>query len=404
MKKIIAFTLAVCMLFSTACGQNVESENLMADITPGEVIGTYDENRAAVLTDFSARLFARSVKNDANTLVSPYSVITALAMTANGAEGETLRQAERVFGGDLDFINNALAYYSRHLEGGQLSGANAIWYRESFTPYNEFLQINADFYNADIYRAPFDSSTVKDVNSFVNKNTDGMIKEIIDRIDESTVMMLINTLCFDAQWQDKYKKSQIRDGEFTAYDGSIQPAEYMYSSENVYLSDENTAGVMKYYKGGEYAFVALLPGEETDIVEYAKSLSGEKLTALFENRIYADVTTVIPQFESDYSAEMKDILKAMGMERIFDENAAELGRMGETDTNLYISTVLHKTHITVDPRGTKAAAVTLVAANETASAEMSISYFVRLDRPFVYMIVETETMLPLFVGTVLTIE
>lgn len=403
MKKIAAILLAICLLFSAACG-NIETSatNLMSDITPQKIEINASEDTAEAAVNFAAELFAKSAADGENTLVSPVSVLYALAMTANGAGGETLQQLEQAFGTDVNSLNHWLAEYMAYLAGDEVSVSNSIWYRDSFVPHRNFLQTNADFFNAGLYSAPFDNSTVKDINSYVKKSTNGMIDKIIDDIEPATVMMLINALTFEAQWQEKYKNSRIHEGEFYAYDGTTQQADYMYSEESVYLTDENTTGFAKYYKGGDYAFVALLPDESISIDTYIDGFTGEKLNNLLKNRRATEVEVVIPQFESEYSTQLKDVLKAMGIERLFSENSADLSSMGETDTNLFVSSVLHKTYISVDKQGTKAAAVTLVAADNATA--ISMIPFVRLDRPFVYMIVHTDSNVPLFIGATMSIK
>ncbi|MBQ3008231.1 MAG: serpin family protein [Oscillospiraceae bacterium] len=403
MKKITALFLALCLVFSTACGENVEnSTNLMKDIKPQKIEIKADEDTTKPLVDFSAKLFGQVTEEGKNTLISPVSILYALAMTANGAKGETLAEIEKTVGTDINSLNHSLAEYMLYLGEDETSVANSIWYRNGFEADRNFLQTNADFFGADIYTAPFDDSTVKDINGYVNDNTKGMIDRIIHRIEPQTAMILINALTFEAQWREKYKNSQINEGEFTAYDGSVQNAEYMYSTENVYLSDENTKGFIKYYKDADYAFVALLPDEDISIDDYTDSLSGEKLCSLLQGRQVAEVDVAIPRFESEFSAQLNDVLADMGINRLFDPYTADLSGMGKTDANLFVSSVLHKTYISVDKQGTKAAAVTLVATNESAAAPQE--YIVRLDRPFVYMIVHGRSLLPVFIGTTVSIE
>ena len=216
-------------------------------------------------------------------------------------------------------------------------------------------------------------------------------------------MYLLNALSFDGKWEEKYKKEQIHDRTFTAYDGSIQTVKMMYSQENRYIEDENTTGFTKDYKGGNYRFVALLPDENTDIIDYVKNLTGEKLTNLL-NTQSCTVDVGIPQFESNYDAEMKDILTEMGLGSFFDPATADFSKLGSAQYNLYVSSVIHKTTLTLDDNGTKAAAITLVSQDEGAAVLPEDLKTVILDRPFVYMIVESQTDIPVFIGTVMTIE
>ena len=180
-------------------------------------------------------------------------------MTANGAKEETLAQMESVLGMTKDELNIYLYSYMKKLPNGEkykLSLANSIWFTddESFTVNRDFLQTNADYYGADIYKSPFDQKTCKEINKWVEDNTDGMIPEILDEINSEAVMYLVNALAFDAEWAKLYRESSVKYGKFTKEDGSEQNVELMYNTENVYLEDDNASGFMKYYKDGKYAW------------------------------------------------------------------------------------------------------------------------------------------------------
>ena len=157
---------------------------------------------------------------------------------------------------------------------------------------------------------------------------------------------------------------------------------------------------MKYYDGGRYAFVGLLPNEGVSITDYVAGLTGGKLHALLNAPQHGTVEAAIPRFKASSSLELSDALKAMGVTDAFDSTAADLRAMGGAPNDqLYVSAVLHKTYLELDENGTKAAAVTAVV-NEAACAAPTEVHRVVLDRPFVYMIVDTHANLPLFLGTV----
>ena len=396
----------------TGCSAEVRARNLMEGVTPKKVSIQGDPgSRNADVTDFAVRLFRASEKRGENTLISPLSVLCALAMTANGAEGETLEQMEAVLGMTAEELNQYLYSYIKNLpQGGKnkLSLANSIWFTEDkrFTVNQDFLQLNADYYGADIYQAPFNSQTCRDINNWVKQNTDGMIPEILDQIPPEAVMYLVNALAFEAEWPKPYEKHQVRDGQFTKEDGTKQNAEFMYSSEGVYLEDENATGFIKYYKGGKYAFAAMLPHEGVSVSDYIASLDGKPLHAMLANPQYTTVLTSIPKFELEYSVEMSEILEGMGMPRAFDSENAEFERLGVfSEGNIYISRVLHKTFISVGEKGTRAGAVTVVEmSGEGAPAEPEEPKQVYLDRPFVYMLIDCENGIPFFIGTMMDIK
>ena len=404
---VLACALAINM---TGCSAEVQAKNLMDGVTPKKVsnlAGLGSVN--ADVTDFAVRLFQASEKSGENTLVSPLSVLCALAMTANGAEGETLEQMEAVLGMTAEDLNGYLYSYVKNFPQGEkykLSLANSIWFTEDkrFTVNQDFLQLNADYYGADVYQAPFNDQTCRDINNWVKQNTDGMIPEILDRIPPEAVMYLVNALAFEAEWSEIYKEHQVRDGKFTREDGTKRNVEFMYSSEGAYLEDDNAAGFIKYYKGGKYAFAAMLPDEGVSVSDYVASLNGESLNAMLANPQYATVQASIPKFEVEYGVEMSEILMAMGMPRAFEPDNAEFQGLGTfADGNIYISRVLHKTFISVGEKGTKAGAATVVAMDGVSAEPQEQPKQVYLDRPFVYMLIDCENNIPFFIGTMMDI-
>lgn len=409
---IISLLLVCAMAVNlTGCTMEVQAKDLMEGITPNNV-NTLDDlsSQNADVTDFAIRLFKVSEESGKNTLISPLSVLCALAMTANGAEEETLQQIETVLGITTEDLNLYLYSYMKNLPQGdkyKLSLANSIWFTEDerFTVNQDFLQANADYYGADIYKAPFNEQTKKDINNWVKQNTDEMIPEILDRVPVDAIMYLVNALAFEAEWSAIYEKNQVREGVFTKEDNTKQNVDFMYGSEETYLEDENAAGFMKYYKGGKYAFVAMLPDEGVSVSDYIASLTGKSVNALLTNPQHTTVYTAIPKFETEYSVEMSEILKNMGMPKAFDPNNAEFEGLGTSNAgNIFISRVLHKTFISVGEKGTKAGAATVVEMADGAAAEPQEPKEVYLDRPFVYMLIDCENNIPFFIGTMMDVD
>lgn len=414
-KRAVAAMLSGILIFQmTGCagilGEKVKATDMTKDVTAKDIEDkSPDDTFLDSQMELSAKLFKQSVSRSGgeNVLVSPLSISLALAMTANGAEGTTREEMEELLAGDMTIeeLNQYLHTYVNGLpsdEKYKFHIANSIWYRddEGLTIEEDFLQNNADYYGASIYKSPFDDTTVADINTWVKNNTDGMIDEIIDRIDRDTVMYLINALSFDAEWNTKYLETEIWDGTFTTLGKEERSVEMMSSMESVYLENEDVTGFVKHYKDKKYSFVALLPKDSEGINEFVFSLTGEKLQALLKGQQTASVEVVIPKFSYEYSISMNQMLKDLGMPTAFDTSLADFSKMASSSQgNIYIGDVTHKTFITVDENGTKAGAVTKVEMMDE-SAAMS-DYRVDLNRPFVYLIMDNENNLPIFMGTVM---
>ncbi len=408
-KRIVLFALCLMMcaqmaLSFTGCQVRSRSEDLMAKVVGDKPSGDTPENGNVALTEFAVDIFRESYKEGENTLVSPLSVASALGMVANGAGGETKAQMERVLGMEVSVLNEYLCSYRKSLVNGEkykLSPANGIWFRDSerFTVNEDFLRKNATYYDAGAYKAPFDASTVRDINGFVKEHTDGMIKDILKDIPDGAVMYLVNALAFEAEWQEKYFDHQVRDGVFTTEAGEILGVDMMHSGEGTYLEDENATGFIKYYVDRKYAFAALLPKEEMTVGEYIDTLTGKGVAEMLENAEYATVQAAMPKFEFEFDTEMSETLHTLGMCDAFTPETADFSLMGSsTEGPLYISKVIHKTFISVGEKGTKAGAATLVEMNTGTAAPDEIK-MVYLDRPFVFMIIDCDNNIPIFIGT-----
>ena len=450
-KHLIGLLLSLYLLALTACGAAVPQESSKVPSSAPETAGTeaapkpsveesaglseqetaapsgtqtaYEPGSAqAKKTDaafreaylgLAAKLFRTQYAEQdpkASSLVSPLSILIALTMTANGAKEGTLAEMTALLGGnqiDLEALNQYILGYIKSLpsaDKARLALADAIWVNDiaDFSVLPAFLQKNRDYFNAEVYKAPFGPKTLDELNSWVEKNTDGMIKKILDELSDDARMVLINALCFDAKWAEPFYEDYVHEQTFRAADGREQPVPMMHGSVYSYLKDQNTAGFVKSYEGGTYGFAALLPEEGIPIDDYIASLSAEKLKALLGSESSEKVNIGLPKFSYDCSWLMNDALRELGMPQAFDPAAADFRGMSE-DTRLYISKVIHKTHIEVAEEGTRAAAVTAVVMDKSASIPTEVKTVV-LDRPFVYMIIDMENRLPVFIGAVTEIS
>ncbi len=405
---VIALALCMGMLLGvSSCGAKVRATDLLSLIMPNTVSGkASDDKFAAAYTEFAKKLCAGSDNGDENVLISPLSVMLALSMTANGADGTTRSQMETVLGGDISLseLNEYLYKYAKNLynaDNCKLNIANSIWLREGIEVKNPFLQDCADYYAAQLYREPFNRATVNKINLWVRDNTDKMIDKIIDSINADSMMYLINAIAFDAKWETKFEDT--KKDIFTNSKGEKENVTYLCDERHSgYFELDGAKGIALDYKGGRYSFVAILPNDaDADINGYFTSLDAKSLITAIKSA-KNDSTAVdlrLPQFKFDYTTELGTVLSKMGMPTAFTP-AADFSKI--SDEPLAIGNVIHKTYIEVDKEGTKAAAVTAIDMKCTSAAPAENPTELFFDRPFIFMIADNETGMPIFVGTLAT--
>ena len=411
-KRITTLVLALVLLLSLpGCG--VRAQELTADFEPQVMDTTTDLTAGGeAVTDFALSLLREERSGSVSVLLSPVSILNALGMVANGASGTTLKQIETATGMSLHQLNDFLYTYRMSLPADsktcKAALANSAWLRDTFRVEDAFLRSCVNYYSAVVYRSAFDGGLVTDLNRWVSKKTDGMISDLLEKEPGAqTMLYLVNAACFDAKWETPYTKENVRtDGIFTAASGKRQTADYLDSHETIYLSGNNVSGFLKPYDGGKYAFVALVPDEGVALADYLRNLTGEHLYQLITDHHYADVQASIPKFTARSELELEEPLRAAGISDLFDVSAADLRGLGSAPSGntLYVNSVLHKTYLELDENGTKAAAATSLDVNAGAAPPSEDVKTVTLDRPFLYMVVDTHACVPLFMGTVTSME
>jgi len=361
--------------------------------------------------DFSFEILRQTAAQDAaegktvNTLVSPDSILTALVMVENGAKGKTLREMQDALSGGI-----SVSDYNRYLSGlnyrltssktVKYHVANSIWTRKGAVRLKKkFLKKNKTYHNAQIFSAPFSKATVKDMNRWVEGNTSGMIKKILSRLTKDDRVVLINAIAFEGRWTQEFSDPQKE--LFTTDKGASKKVDTLLQRDRMdYITVNGGKGFAKPYRGGKIAFVGLLPPEGSTVDEYLAGLKGSEFITAWKGRKSRLLDISVPEFKYDYSASMAVPLKRMGMRTAFTDSANLSGMIASSspEKGIRIDDVLHKTHIELDKHGTKAAAATAVIAKSGCAPLKEEVTEIHLDRPFVYVLVDTKTGIPLFAG------
>lgn len=349
------------------------------------------------LADRSLRLFRAMDKLGANPVASPLSALYALAMLYNGATGETENQMQTFFGMTPAETNDALAALAASLPSkpSTVRLANAIWVKQGEPIEPTFIAANREALSAEIFQRDFSGDTVREINAWVAKQTDGMIPAILNDLSPDDILVLLNALLFKGQWKETFDDPVPYD--FHAANGEIQQVQMFLSTETTYLRDENAEGFRKPFSDGRYAFAVLVPREGLTPEDYLAGLNGAALRALLVGEQYGTVHAGMPMFSAQLETDLMKAFPGVGL--------TNLRALGGIAPEAFVSEAIHKAKIEVDQNGVSAAAATAIVIAKGAHPPLNEKEVtVIADRPFVYMIVDTQTNLPLFIGIVHSVQ
>jgi serine protease inhibitor len=371
------------------------------ELTPAERTLVQSDNK------FGLKLFEEIVKEekDKNVFISPLSVSMALGMTYNGANGETQEAMQKTLELDGLTIKEVNESYKNLIE--LLTGldpkvrfqiANSIWYRQSISAKEEFINLCKKYFDALVTGLNFDDPAVVDIiNAWVKENTNGKITEIVDApIDPLTVMFLINAIYFKGTWTYQFDKDETKDDWFRLPDGTKKPCKMMEQRGFYkYLESDDFQAVDLPYGDGDFSMTIFLPYWNTNIDSLIAKFDQENLNYWLSCFSSDSGDIYIPKFTLEYELKLNEALKALGMGIAFT-TAADFSRMYENVT-VWIDEVKHKTFVEVNEEGTEAAAATVVQITYGPGPP---GFWMRVDRPFVFVIRENKSQTILFMGKI----
>ena len=410
--KYFGYLLIVSGLFVRCSdGEEATRAGNLPHLTPlsGEVTRLTESSNTFALNVFREVYRERPTEN---IFLSPLSISVALHMTANGAAGDTRTEMKETLGtADLSDqeTNQAVQDLTAQLTGMdrtvELSIANSVWFRDHYTLQSGFNDLIQTYYDGRIEGLDFGQPDAKDrINGWVEDKTQGKIKNLVEEINGTDVMFLINAIYFRADWQYRFDKQQTRDAPFYQEDGSSVMVPTMFS-EGVKLRryyDPSFQLLDIPYGNGQFSLVILLPEANTGSVAEVMN----QLTTADLNRWIAEADTLtpelyLPKFTTSFKTEVSKPLRQLGMSVPFTSSADFSKFFQGVDGGLFIDRVIHQSFIEVNEEGSEAAAATVSTISTLSSASVPQPIDIRVDRPFVYFIREKHTQAILFAGTML---
>ena len=442
-------------------GEQQQTTLLVTDLTQQEVpqvcidysIESYD-----ILQQFSYNLFKQNIESE-NPVISPVSAYLALCMAGFGADGTTLKEFQNVLGDMEIYSDNLMNTLPEQSENLMISLANSTWLDNKFIADKSWLERVKSFTRAEAFQSDISSiDTMNSINNWVSKHTNGLIEQMLENpLDEDTRLALLNTIYFKAKWNTPFEQNASYTEEFRLDSDNINanakgaegnstievPMMHQYGVHYEYIANAFAEGVILPYQSNSQiynlpnipasedveryidspapnlAFIALKPintenyqhlYEETRTDYLIGESAVRDMYGLLTNEVMADllvnkqtklVNLKLPKFEITFDKKLNESLKNIGLKACFDSGNANFTKMGTTTDggNLYIDLVRQKAKIIVDEEGTEAAAATeVMIKNECASIIEEEPMNVYFDQPFLYIIMDMEKEVPLFIG------
>lgn len=417
MRKIITwlfFTLSI-LLTASSCDNKDDVKDLSGKLPEPIKIDLQTVEASQLKSDqafafeFFSNVFSEEKNDeDKNFMVSPFSLSMALAMTWNGSANETKEAIQNTLKlGDMsdkevnEYFKKLKESFEKTDPSTKLAIANSIWTNKYIEILPEFISLNKNYFDSTVEAVDFGDPTVADrINEWADVNTNGLIKEVIEKTNPDALMYLLNALYFKGIWTSEFDAKNTKKMSFFNEQGSPVKVDMMHQKELFnYASDETMQMVQLPYGNKSFSMMVLLPNDNKQLTDIISNLENENYWDNMKDKLRNnEVDLFIPKFKTEYSKKLNDILIYMGMGIAFDPQKADFSRMSARDA--FISFVEQFTYINTDEVGTEAAAVTVVGVMTTSVQPSPPKATFKADRPFIYLIQENSTGAILFMGAI----
>jgi serine protease inhibitor len=393
MKKVLAGIFMVA-LFVTGCTDKSVPESQSINVSA---------DFSGKTSSFAFNFWKAYEKEEGGSyFLSPLSLNIALGMLLNGAEGETKAEIQNMLGfsdADLATINASYAEIIAKLPhvDSKVTNlvANSVWHASAFPVESAYLGDLKNSFSAQVFSKDFgNAATVNEINKWASDNTNGKIKTILEKIEPHQVLFLLNALYFKGDWTTPFDKDNTSKGMFYG-ESKTSEQDFMYNlGEYAYADNADFQMLELPYGNEKYAFVALLP-KAGSVSSLISGLSQEKWNAAASEMKKQKIEVWLPKFEIETSKSLSKVLNILGMKKAFTD-AAELGKISKAK-GLLVDFVKQDTYLSVDEKGSEAAAVTSIGVGVTSVP--TYPQF-RGDKPFAFAIVEKTSNTFQFIGKI----
>lgn len=405
MRFIVIFLTFLMVLFS-GC-QNEEEPNLPKDQRNESI----DESFVKSHNTFGFNLLQTIFEDESeeNLFISPTSVLVALSMLYNGADGMTQDEIAKTLqleGIDVDNLNKAnaafLTLFNQETDDITVKLANSIWINDDFEFQEEFKQRMDKYYAAKTEAVDIlDHTSVKKINDWVSQATNEKIEKMIQNLPSNFVALLINAIYLDAAWTIPFDKSLTEERSFYITDNMDVTVPLMMKRDhfNYLETDQFQAVQLPYGEKASIHMTVMLPKEDLVVDELLKTMvydDWKKWQTKFSEQ---EGTVLLPKFTLEYETILNDYLIDLGMPSAFSEQA-DLTKLVKDSNDLFVSEVKQKSFLDVNEEGTEAAAATSIMIVEMSAVDGDEPFYMEVNRPFIITITDVETDAILFIGVI----
>ena len=408
--RIASLLLAAAMTFAfVGCQQEITADNLTDNIESTNVPEKLSDDKfKKAYYNFSFMLLRSAYSDGENAVVSPLAAATTASMVANGSSGKASSEVQSMLGRNfpLSDLNVYLHTYVDRLEDteqAKLYNETSLWFNKdkNCSPSDAFLSDAVTYYGVDAYTDSA-SSEVTNANAWISNKTGQKIEYIVNDINTDAPVNVMNVTTFEGDWAKPYSYDQVIDGKFTNSKGEEEKGSMMTSFEYTYLETESCTGFIKNYLGDNYALMVIMPNEGVPLISFIEFMSvNDGMSRIVSYKKDEVVTATLPKFECEYQGGLSKILAGSNVKNMFDSRNADLSLMGTCNENMYVGDIYSRTIMRATEKGTsKGTAASTGVNTDTASK----THIVTVDRPFIYMVVDTSNYLPIVLGAVNTVK
>jgi serine protease inhibitor len=419
--QILLITIIICVsviigIFILSATSSKDKPSVVDQGNKSNQSDNVSKNLADSQGTMGVELLQKLYTPNENNFISPSSISLALSMAYNGATGSTKEEMRKVMHlndisyNELNIQNqNFINLLNKTDQAVITSVANSVWAdvpaksNNNFTLKQDYQDTLSKFYGGKANVVDLQSDDAKNkINSWVAQNTKNKIPTLIDKkLPEGHVYMLLNAIYFKGTWKYTFDKENTQPAEFSSASGTKKNVPMMTQNNKLKYYQDNDIQIvqMPYGKNASYSMDIILPKNTKSFVD---TLRYSQLNEYSKKLKEKDGTLLLPRFKTEFAKNLNDSLQQLGMQKVFKDEA-ELTGISQVKSK--VSEVIHKTFLEVNEEGSEAAAVTSVGGDVTTSVgDPSDSFYMNVNKPFVILIKENKTNIPLFLGVINKID